>query len=577
MRGMTRRSGGIHVVTTRRKYKGRVYETTLLRRSFREGGKVRKETVGNLSHLPPEAIAAVRSVLAGELLVPAGEAVTVERSLPHGHVAAVLGMLRDLGLERILGRERSRERDLVVGMICQRTLAPGSKLSHTRRFSQTTLGAELAIDGATEHELVSAMDWLLAGQDRIERALARRHLQPGGFVLYDLSSSYVEGRCCELASLGYSRDGKKGKLQVNYGLICAPDGRPVAVDVFDGATTDSKTLLGCVDSVVRRFGVRDVIFVGDRGMITQTHVDTLTERGLLFVTALKSGQIRKLADCGELQLSLFDEVNLAEITSEHHPGERLVVCRNPNVAAERARKRSELLNATDVELAKVKRMVDSPRGKLRKASAGEIGERVGRVVNKYKVAKHYDLAIANGAFRYERKIEQIEREAALDGIYVIRTNVSAERLATDDIVRTYKQLANVERAFRTLKSVDLEVRPIRHWIATRVRAHIFLCMLAYYVQYELRARLAPLLYTDEHPQPQPDPVAKARRSKSADRKAATHTTDDGLPAHSFRDLLAELGTLTRNTISLPTSHSFTQLTQTTPLQARAFQLLDLKP
>lgn len=571
------RSGAVHVAKVVSRQKGREYVSYLLRRSYREDGKVKHETLGNISRLPEPVIDLVRRALRGEQLVPAGEAFTVERSLPHGHVAAVVGVLRELGLERILGRERTRERDLVIGLICQRTLAPGSKLSATRRFSQTTLGESLDIDGASERELLGAMDWLLARQERVERKLAERHLEPGGMVLYDLSSSYVEGRCCELAHLGYSRDGKKGKLQVNYGLVCAPDGRPIAVEVFDGSTSDPKTLPAAVDKIVERFGIRDVIFVGDRGMITQTHVDTLKERDLRFVTALKSGQIRALVDEGVLQLSLFDETNLAEITSDAHPGERLVVCRNPNVAAERTRKRDALLNATDAELATVKRMVESPRGKLRTADAGAIGERVGRVVNKYKMAKHYEIAITDGAFGYTRKHEQIEREAALDGIYIVRTNVDAQRLPTADVVHTYKQLAQAERAFKTLKSVDLEVRPIHHHLEDRVRSHIFLCMLAYYVQYELRARLAPLLYTDEHPAPQPDPVAKAHRSKSADRKAATHTTTDGLPAHSFRDLLSDLATLTRNTIGLPDGHTFTQLTQATPIQARAFQLLGLKP
>ncbi len=574
---MIRRSGAVHVAKIVSRQKGREYVSYLLRRSYREDGKVKHETLGNISHLPVPVIEMVRRALRGEQLVPVGESFAVERSLPHGHVAAVIGVLRDLGLERILGRERTRDRDLIIGLICQRTLSPGSKLSASRRFSQTTLGDTLSIDQATERELLGAMDWLLKRQDRIERTLARRHLEPGGFVLYDLSSSYVEGRCCQLASLGYSRDGKKGKLQVNYGLVCAPDGRPVAVDVFDGSTTDPMTLMPVVDKIVERFKIKDVIFVGDRGMITQAHTDTLKERDLRFVTALRSAQIRALANDGVLQLTLFDETNLCEITSPTHPGERLIVCRNPNLAAERTRKRNALLDATDKELATVKRMVESSRGRLRTAKAGIIGARVGRCVNKYKMAKHYDLEISDGVFHYTRKSEQIEREAALDGIYIVRTNVDAERLPTIDVVRTYKQLARAERAFKTLKSIDLEVRPIHHHLTDRVRSHIFLCMLAYYVQYELRARLRPLLYTDEYPAPQPDPVKKARRSTSAERKAATHTTTDGFPVSNFRDLLSELATLTRNTIRLPDGHTFTQLTEATPIQTRAFQLLGLKP
>lgn len=546
----------------------------LLRRSYREDGKVKHETVGNISHLPEPVIDLVRRALKGEQLVGVDNAIRITRSLPHGHVAAVLGVLRDLGLEQMLGRKRSRERDLIVGLVCQRTLAAGSKLSATRRFAQTTLGQMLDIESVSENELLGAMDWLVARQDRIERKLAARHLEPNGFVLYDLSSSYVEGRCCDLAKLGYSRDGKKGKLQVNYGLVCAPDGRPVSVDVFNGSTADPKTLPVAVEKVATRFGVSDVIFVGDRGMITQAHVDTLKASDLRFVTAMKNGQVRALADEGVLQLSLFDETNLAEITSDAHPGERLVVCRNPNVAAERTRKRGELLDATDAELAKVKSMVD--KGRLRGKTAGVIGERVGKVINKYKMAKHFNRDIADGAFTYSRKHEQIEQEAALDGIYVVRTNVDAQRLPTDDVVRAYKQLAQAERAFRTLKSIDLEIRPIHHWLDKRVRAHIFLCMLAYYVQFEMRTRLAPLLYKDEHPTTQPDPVAKAHRSKSANRKAATHTTIDGHPANNFRDLIADLATLTRNTMGLPGGTTFPKLTEATPLQTHAFELLGVK-
>lgn len=571
---MSSRSGAVHVAKVVSKQKGREYVSHLLRSSYREDGKVKHETLGNISRLPPPMIDLIRRVLKGEQLVPAVDSLVVERTLPHGHAATVLGVLRDLGLERILGRERTRERDLVVGLICQRTLAPGSKLSATRRFSQTTLGSMLDISDASEAEVLAAMDWLLERQPRIERALAKRHLEPGGRVLYDLSSSYVEGRCCNLAKIGYSRDGKKGTQQINYGLVCAPDGRPIAVEVFDGATSDSKALMPAVESVTKRFGITDVIFVGDRGMITQTQVDDLKARDLRFVTALKSGPIRKLLDEGSLQLSLFDEVNIAEITSAAHPGERLIVCRNPNVAAERSRKRQALLECTETELAKIKRMVDS--GRLRGKPAGEIGTRVGKGIDRYKMAKHYTTEITDGAFTYARNEEQIESEAALDGIYVIRTNVDAEELPTADAVRAYKQLAQAERAFKTLKSVDLEIRPIHHHLDDRVRAHIFLCMLSYYVQYELRSRLAPLLYTDENPEPTADPVVKARRSLSADRKAATHTTTDDLPAHSFNDLIAELGTLTRNTIQLPGGYTFNQLTQSTPTQARALDLLGIK-
>jgi len=420
---MAKRGGSAHVATIKTKGKdGAVYTSQLLRRSYREGGKVRHENLGNLSHLPPEIIDVIRAMLAGRRLVDLDEGFEIERSLPHGHVAAVLGTLRGLDLERLLGRDRCRERDLVVAMICQRLISPGSKLSATRRFSQTTLGDELSLGEVTEAELLAAMDWLSERQDRIERTLARRHLQNAGaegegFVLYDLSSSYMEGRCCPLATLGYSRDGVKGKLQVNYGLICSPEGRPVAVQVHEGST-----------AVTQRFAIKHVVFVGDRGMITQAHAQTMKKQGVDFISALKSVQIRSLVNAGDLQLSLFDEVNLAEITSPLFEGERLVVCRNPAVAAERARKRTELLAATEAELAKVKASVESPRGRLRDAPAGQIGERAGKTVNKYKVAKHFTLTITDGTFAYQRKTEQINQEAALDGLYAIRTTLPGDRL-----------------------------------------------------------------------------------------------------------------------------------------------------
>ena len=566
----------MHVATTRRHYKNKVYESTLLRRSYREGGKVKNETVGNLSHLPVEAIDAIRAVLAGRRLVDLDQDLEICRSLPHGHVAAVLGVLRDLDLERLLGRERRRERDLVVAMIVQRLIGPGSKLSATRRFSQSTLAEELGLGEVKEAELLSAMDWLLEQQPRIERTLARRHLADAGFVLYDLSSSYVEGRCCPLATLGYSRDGKKGKLQVNYGLICSPDGHPVAVSVYEGRAQDQTTTLDAVAAVRERFGIEDVVFVGDRGMITQAHAATLTEQGVRFISALKAPQIKALVNTGDLQLSLFDQTNLAEISSELFPDERLVVCRNPAVANERARKRSELLTATDAELEKIVASVTAPRGRLRNADAGTIGARAGRVVNKYKMAKHYTLDIAGGAFSYERKTDQIQAEAALDGLYVIRTTCPADQFAAPAAVRAYKQLKMAERAFRTMKD-SLEIRPIRHHLEPRVRAHIFLCMLAYYIAFELQARLAPLLFTDENPTCPVDPVAPAARSTAADTKAASARTTDGHAAHTLTDLLADLATLTRNHLRIGANeHTFPRLSTPTPLQTRALDLLNVK-
>ncbi|MGZ6565348.1 MAG: IS1634 family transposase [Solirubrobacteraceae bacterium] len=559
-----------------------MYTSQLLRRSYRDAeGKVRHENLGNLSHLAPEIIDAIRAMLAGRRLVDLDQDFEITRSLPHGHVAAVLGVLRDLDLERVISRERCRERDLVVAMIVQRLIAPGSKLSATRRFGQTTLADELSLGEVTEPELLGAMDWLLDRQERIERTLARRHLKNAGeegdgFVLYDLSSSYVEGRCCPLATLGYSRDEKRGKLQINYGLICSPQGRPVGVRVHEGSTTDSATVPDTVQTVREQFGIEHVVFVGDRGMITQAHVHSLKEQGVDFISALKSVQIRSLVNSGELQLSLFDQVNLAEISSTAFPGERLVVCRNPAVAAERARKRSELLIATEQELDKVKAMVTGPRGTLRAADAGQIGQRAGRVINKYKVAKHFTLDIADGQFAYQRNSEQIASEAALDGLYVIRTTLAQLKLGAPAAVRAYKQLKHSEHAFRTMKDT-IEIRPIHHHLEDRVRAHVLLCMLAYYVDYELEHRLAPLLFTDDTPLAPSDPVKPAVRSPSARAKAGSARTAEDFPAYTLPDLLADLATICRNHIRIGTSeHTLTRLTTPTPLQDRALTQLNIK-
>ncbi|MGZ6638856.1 MAG: IS1634 family transposase [Solirubrobacteraceae bacterium] len=559
-----------------------MYTSQLLRRSYRDAeGKVRHENLGNLSHLAPEIIDAIRAMLAGRRLVDLDQDFEITRSLPHGHVAAVLGVLRDLDLERVISRERCRKRDLVVAMIVQRLIAPGSKLSATRRFGQTTLADELSLGEVTEPELLGAMDWLLDRQERIERTLARRHLKNAGeegdgFVLYDLSSSYVEGRCCPLATLGYSRDEKRGKLQINYGLICSPQGRPVGVRVHEGSTTDSVTVPDTVQTVREQFGIEHVVFVGDRGMITQAHAHSLKEQGVDFISALKSVQIRSLVNSGELQLSLFDQVNLAEISSTAFPGERLVVCRNPAVAAERARKRSELLIATEQELDKVKAMVTGPRGTLRAADAGQIGQRAGRVINKYKVAKHFTLDIADGQFAYQRNSEQIASEAALDGLYVIRTTLAQLKLGAPAAVRAYKQLKHSEHAFRTMKDT-IEIRPIHHHLEDRVRAHVLLCMLAYYVDYELEHRLAPLLFTDDTPLAPSDPVKPAVRSPSARAKAGSARTAEDFPAYTLPDLLADLATICRNHIRIGTSeHTLTRLTTPTPLQDRALTQLNIK-
>jgi hypothetical protein len=549
----------------------------VLRRSYREGGKVRHENLGNVSHLPSRALEALRRSLAGETLMSAQEEVEVARSLPHGHVAAVLGVLRELDLERLISRERCRERDLCVAMICQRLLSPCSKLSTTRLVHQTTLAEQLSLGEVKEAELLSAMDWLVDRQRRIEKALVRRHLAGEGFVLYDLSSSYLEGRHCELGAFGYSREGKKGKLQITYGLVCAPSGRPVSIEVHKGNTADPSTLQAAVDRVKDSFGIEHVVFVGDRGMITEARVKVLGEQGVGFITALRAPQIQALRIAPDFQLSLFDEQGLCEVTSPQFPGERLVICRNPHVARERARKRQELLALTEADLDKVKQMVEGKRGRLKHAPAGKIGERAGRIINKRNMAKHFTLEIADGSFSYQRNQAKIDEEALLDGVYVLRTAEPQTRIGAAAVVRAYKQLKVNERAFREMKT-PLEIRPLHHRLEDRVRAHVFLCMLACYVQFELATRLAPMLFADDTPLAPTDPVAPAQRSPQAAAKAARARTANGQVAHSLKDLITDLGTLCRNTIRIGHSdHTFTRLTTPTELQAHALQLLGVQP
>ena len=574
---MARRSGGaVHVATIRTKYKDREYESHILRRSYRQDGKVRHENLGNVSHLPPAALDALRRALAGETLVSAEDRFEITRSLPHGHVGAVLGVLRDLDLERLLSRERCRERDLCVAMICQRLIAPGSKLAMTRLFQVTSLHTELALGEVAEAELLGAMDWLLERQDRVEKTLARRHLTGEGFVLYDLSSSYLEGRHCELGAMGYSRDGKPSKAQIVYGLCCSPDGRPVSVRVHAGNTADPATLADAVERV-KRFGIEHVVFVGDRGMITDARTVALKELGVGFITSLRAPQIQKLTVAAGFQLSLLDQTGLCEIASPEFPGERLVVCKNPAVAAERARKREELLAATEAELEKVKSMVHGPRGRLRGAAAGVIGERAGRVVNTKKMAKHFTLTIADGSFSYTRNQAGIDEEALLDGIYILRTDQPPQRIGAPAVVRAYKGLKVNERSFRQMKSA-LEIRPVHHRLADRVRAHVFLCMLARYVQYELEQRLAPLLFTDDTPTTPVDPTSPARRSPAAQTKASSARTPGGYPAHTLDTLLAELSTICQTTLQIGEQHAtITKHTKPSSLQAEALRLLQTTP
>lgn len=567
-----RHSGAMHVVTNTVRRGDREYSSYLLRRSFREGGKVKKETLANLSHLPAEAIELIRGVLRGEHYLAASEAFVIERSLPAGQVEAALAMARLLELSRLLDRSPSRERQLCLAMLVQRVVAPGSKLAMARAFSQSTLATELGVKGADEDELYRAMDWLAERQQRIERALARRHLSEGTLVLYDVSSSYFEGRTCSLAKLGYSRDKKRGSPQIIYGLLCDRRGCPVAVEVFEGSLHDDKTLPAQIEKLRARFGLEQVVVVSDRGMVTKANLELLRQTdGAAWITALKAPQVKKLVKEGQLQLSLFDEQNLAEIAAEElYPGERLVVCRNPLVAAERARKREDLLAATERALSEIQGRVE--RGTLQ--GQAEIGLATGAVSNRWRVKKHFDVEITDTSLSFERKRDQIAHEAALDGIYVLRTSVPNTDLEAPEVVRAYKQLKEVERAFRTLKG-PLELRPIHHRLEDRVRSHVFLCMLAYYLAWHLRQAWKPLLFDDEQPPQQPDPVAKATRSNTAQRKARTKRTTAGAPCHSLQTLLEELATRTRNTIRLHNSGAtFEQLTQPTPTQARALELID---
>ena len=517
----------------------------LLRESYRDGKTVRKRTLANLSSLPMNQVEAIRLILKGEKLQAVDEMFETVSSFQHGHVKAVLQAMERLGFDKLIASKPSRERDLVVAMVAWRIIRPASKLAMQRAWKDTTLTELLDIKGADEDDLYAAMDWLVARQDKVEKKLAARHLTEGGLVLYDLTSSYFEGSKCPLAKLGHNRDGVKGKLQVNYGMLTDVRGCPVSVSVFDGNVGDPKTLLPEVDKVRKRFGVGELVLVGDRGMISQKQIDALEKMdGVAWLTALKTGAIRGLVEDGSIQLGLFDERNLFEIEHPDYPDERLVACRNPELAKLRAHKRQSLIEATKKELEKVRGMVG--RGRLKSADA--IGVRVGKVVNKYKVAKHFALDIREGGFDFRVDEENVVSEAALDGIYVVRTSIPKERMSADDAVRNYKKLSQVERAFRCFKSVDLKVRPIHHRDEDRVRAHIFLCMLAYYVEWHMQEALRPLLFSDEDQDAKTtrDPVAPAKRSSSALAKIGTKETTEGFEAHSFRTLIDHLGGIVRN-------------------------------
>ena len=556
----------------------------LLRESSRVGNKIIKRTLANLSDWPAPQVDLLRRVLKGEALLSPSQALQIERSLPHGHVAAALGTLRRIGLESDLARSACPERDLVCAMIVARILAPASKLATARGLNEQTasssLGALLGLELVDEDHLYAAMDWLLPRQARIEDKLAARHLQPATVVLYDVTSTYFEGRRCPLAQYGHSRDERPGNLQIVFGLLTNPEGCPVAVEVFEGNTADPKTVAGQIRKLRQRFELQQVVIVGDRGMLTSARIreDLQTEEGVRWITALRAPQIQQLAADGNLQLSLFDQQDLAEIQHPAYPGERLIACRNPLLAEERKRKREELLTATEKQLEKIRAATQRKRRPLR--GKKEIGLAVGKVLGRYKMGKHLQLTIEEDRFDWQRKPASIEREAALDGIYVIRTSVPASDLTGQQVVATYKSLSTVERAFRSMKSVDLKVRPIHHHHPERVKAHVFLCMLAYYVEWHMRRALAPLLFDEEdHEAAQTQRssiVAPAQRSLSAQQKALSKQTVDGFPVHSFRTLLADLATLTRNRVRMG-EQLFDMLATPTTLQERAFELLQVRP
>ena len=568
-------SGAVHVTTQRRHYTGkdgreRVYETHLLRRSWREDGKVRNETVANLSKLPAGTVELIRRSLAGEQFIPASAGAQVARSLPHGHAAAVHAMARKLGFPALLGPP-GPARNLAYALVVSRVLRPASKLSTISWWDDVTLGTDLGVAGASADDAYAAMDWLVARQDDIEKELARRHLREGGIAMFDLSSSWVEGSCCELAAYGYSRDGKQGKAQIEYGLLTDPEGRPVAVRVFTGNTGDPKTFPEAVDAVRGTFGLRQMIMVGDRGMITSARIADLRElEGMAWITCLRGPAIKKLmTDGGPLQLSLFDEQDLAEIGSPDYPGERLICCRNPFLAAERARKRQDLLAATEQDLGKIAAQVAA--GRIKDPAA--IGLRAGKVLNKRKMAKHITLDIAEGHISWQRDTASIDAEALTDGIYVIRTPVPAETLDPPGVVASYKGLASLERDFRSIKADDLDLRPIWHRLEDRVKAHVLICTLACYLTWHLRKAWAPLTFTDEHPPQRTNPVAPARRSPSAQAKASRKTGPGRQRVRSFRDVLAHLATLTRNELRYGQA-VVPALAEPTPDQRRAFDLID---
>ena len=582
---MSKNKRAVHVATIKKRHNGKTYVTHLLRHTYREDGKVKHVTVANLSDLPDDLIELIRRRLAGDPLPVGEDNFQIVRSLPHGHVAAVLGTLKKIGLDRLISSKPCREAELVVAMIVLRIISPGSKLANLTSLHPETaehsLAGELRLEDIETAELYEALDWLLQRQSRIENKLAKKHLAEGILVLYDVSSSYYTGRQSELIRMGYSRDGKPGEPQIVYGLLCAPDGCPVAIEVFSGNTGDPTTFTAQVNKIRKRFGIQRVALVGDRGMITSKRIkeDLREVEGLDWITALRADSIKKLVDQQAIQLSLFDERDLAEVTSSDYPGERLVVCRNPLLADERVRKREELLKAAEKKLDAVVAAVSREKRPLR--GKDKIGLRVGRDLRNTKMQKHFELTIKDDAFSYRRLDEHIAAEAALDGLYVVRTSLPVETLSAEQTVAAYKDLSQVEWAFRSMKSVDLKVRPIYHWKDDRIRAHVFLCMLAYYLEWHMRGKLAELLFDDHHRElaekTRKSIVSPAPRSEAARRKERQRRTPDGFPVQSFQCLLKDLATLCKNRVCWNSSPDlqFDQMTVPTDLQRRVYELLDL--
>ncbi|MHB8280719.1 MAG: IS1634 family transposase [Candidatus Humimicrobiaceae bacterium] len=573
---MEKKLSGLYVANIKSEYKGKVYESHLLRRSYRDGKKVKQKTIANISPLPQDLRDIISKSLKGEIFLPINKAIEITRSRAHGNVAAVKKVFEDLDMDNLICPLVSRQRDLVKAMIISRIIKPQTKLATTRSWHDTTLPELLNIEDADEDELYEAMDWLVKRQPLIETKLAGRHLKDKSLALYDVSSSYYEGSCCSLASYGYNRDKKKGKCQIVYGLLTDPFGRPVSIQVYEGSKSDTKTVDDQIKKLKDQFGLKHFVFTGDRAMITQARIEKLKRLGGIdWISALRNSSIRKLVESGNLQLSLFDERNLAEIISADYPGERLIVCKNPYLAQERAKNRIQLLNKTEEALNQIAKRVAA--GRLKEEA--KIGQALGKVASKYKMSKHFKFSVSYARFSYSRNQENIEREAALDGIYVIRTSVPKDKLSSEAVVSSYKSLSMAERAFRTLKGIDLRIRPIHHRIEERVRAHIFICMLAYYLEWHLRDAWKSLIFDDEFPgDRQGSPVLPAIRSESALSKASTKKLPDGSPVHSFNTLLSSLAMVVSNDArvpAIPNLPSFSIITKPNPTQKKALELVGL--